>query len=46
MYPPATISVPPCPSIQLADFLANEEIARARVSHVVSGTLGHYLEFF
>ncbi|KAK9993607.1 hypothetical protein SO802_023310 [Lithocarpus litseifolius] len=30
---------------QLADLLANEEIARARVSHVVLGTLGDYLEF-
>ena len=38
--PPTTILLPPCPSIRLADLLANEEIARARIGHVVSGTLG------
>ena len=45
VYPPATILIPPCPSIWLADLLANEEIARARVGHVVSGKPGDYLEF-
>ena len=45
VYPPTAIPIPLCPSIQLADLLANEEIVRARVSHVVSGTLRDYLEF-
>ena len=45
VYPPTTIPVPPCPSIYLADLLANEEIARARVGHVVLGIPGDYLEF-
>ena len=45
MYPPTTILIPPCPSIWLADLLANEEIARTRVGHVVSGTAGDYIEF-
>ena len=36
---------PPCPSIRLADLLSNEEIARARIDHVVSGTPGAYHEF-
>ena len=43
--PPTTILLPPCPSIRLADLLANEEIARARIGHVVSGTLGIYFDF-
>jgi len=43
--PPAMIPVHPCPSIRLANLLANEEIAHAQVGHVVSGTLGDYLEF-
>ena len=45
VYPSTTISVPHCPSIYLVDLLANEEIACARVGHVVSGILGDYLEF-
>ncbi|KAL0007990.1 hypothetical protein SO802_009492 [Lithocarpus litseifolius] len=45
VHPPATIPIPPCPSIRLAELLANEEIARARVGHVVSRTPGDYLEF-
>ena len=39
------IPVHPYPSIRLADLLANEEITRARVSHVVLGTAEDYLEF-
>ena len=39
------ILVPPCPSIRLANLLTNEEIARARIGHVVSGTPGIYLDF-
>ena len=46
VYPPKTIPALPCPSIWLADFLANEEIACARVGHVVSRLSGDYLEFF
>ena len=45
VYPLETILIHPCPSIWLADLLANEEIARARVSHVVLGITRDYLEF-
>ena len=45
MYPPTTIIVPLCPSIRLADLLTNEEIAQARVGHVVSGVPRTYSEF-
>ena len=45
VYPPEMIPTPPCPSIRLADLLANEEVACAWVSHIVSGTPGDYLEF-
>ena len=45
MYSPETILAPPCPSIRLANLLANEEIACAWVGHVVPGTPGDYLEF-
>ena len=38
VYPPETIPAHPCPSIGLADLLANEEIARAQVGHAVSET--------
>ena len=43
--PPEMIPVHPCTSIRLADLLANEEIAHARVGYVVSRTLRDYLEF-
>ena len=45
VYLPMTILVPPCPSIWLADLLTNEEIARARIGHVVSGTPRNYFDF-
>ena len=45
MYPFETIPAPPCPSIQLANLLANEEIAHASIGHIVPGTPGDYLEF-
>ena len=45
MYPPTTIPVPLCPSIQLANLLTDEEIARAHVGFVVSGVAGTYSEF-
>ena len=35
----------PCPSILLANLLTNEEIAYARVGHIILGTLEDYLEF-
>ena len=44
VYPPEMIPTPPCPSIWLADLLANEAVACARVSHIVLGTPGDYLE--
>ena len=44
-YPPITIPIPPCPSIQLADFLADEEIARARDGYIVAGVEGDYSKF-
>ena len=43
--PPEMIPVHPCTSIRLADLLANEEIAHARVGYVVPRTLRDYLEF-
>ena len=45
VYPPITILVPSCPFIQLADLLTNEEIAWARVGHVVSRVPRTYSEF-
>ena len=45
VYPPTTILALPCPSIRLVDHLANEEIARAQIGHVVSRILGNYFEF-
>ena len=45
VYPPTTILVPSCPSIRLADLLANEEIPWARVGHVISGIPMIYFEF-
>ncbi|KAK9997227.1 hypothetical protein SO802_021913 [Lithocarpus litseifolius] len=35
VYPPTTIPVPPCPSIPLADFLTDKEIAHALMGFVV-----------
>ena len=42
VYPLTTILIPPCPSIQLANLLTNEEITWAHVSLVVSGVAGTY----
>lgn len=44
-YPPTTIPIPPCPSIQLADFLADEEIAWAHDGYIVARVEGDYSEF-
>ena len=44
-YPSTTIPTPPCHTIQLADFLADEEIARARDGYIVAGVEGNYSEF-
>ena len=45
VYSLTTILVPPCPFIQLANLLTNEEIARACVGYVVSGVPETYFEF-
>ena len=45
VYPSTTILVPLCPSIQLADLLTNDKIARARVGLVALGVPGTYSEF-
>ena len=45
VYPLETIPVHPCPSTRLADLLANKEIARAQVNHVISRTPEDYLKF-
>ena len=44
-YPPTTIPTPPCHTIRLADFLADEEITRARDGYIVAGVEGNYSEF-
>ena len=44
-YPSTTIPTPPCHTIQLADFLADEEIARAHDCYIVAGVEGNYSEF-
>ena len=44
-YPPTTIPTPPCHTVWLADFLANEKIARARDGYIVAGVEGNYSEF-
>ena len=45
VYPPITIMVAPCPSIQLADLLTNEEITQACVGLEVSRVAGTYSKF-
>ena len=45
MYPPATISAHPYHTIQLADLLADEEIARARDGYIVIRAEGNYSKF-
>ena len=44
-YPPTTIPTPLCPTVQLADFLTDEEIVRARECYIVAGVEGNYSEF-
>ena len=44
-YPPTTIPIPPCPSIRLADFLANEEISWAHDGYIVARVERDYSEF-
>ena len=44
-YPPTTIRTPSCHTVRLADFLADEEIARAHDSYIVAGVEGNYSEF-
>ena len=45
VYPPAIIPTPLCLTVRLADFLANEEITRARDGYVIAGVEGNYAEF-
>ena len=45
VYPPATIPAHPCHTIQLADFLVDEELARAPDGYIVIGVEGNYSEF-
>ena len=45
VYPLTTIPAPPCHIVQLVDFLANEEIARAHDGYFVAGVEGNYFEF-
>ena len=44
MCPLTTIPTPPCHTVRLADFLADEEIARAH-GYIVAGVEGNYSEF-
>ena len=41
VYPPTIIPTPPCHTVKLADFLADEEIARARDGYIVAGAEGN-----
>ena len=43
-YPPTTILTPLCHTVWLADFLANEEIARARNDYIVVRVEWNYSE--
>ncbi|KAL0001378.1 hypothetical protein SO802_015159 [Lithocarpus litseifolius] len=44
-YPPTIIPTPPCHTIRLADFLADEEIALTRNGYIVAGVERNYSEF-
>ena len=45
VYPPATIPSHPCRTVRLANFLVDEEIARAHDGYIVAGAEGDYSEF-
>ena len=45
VYPPTTIPTPPCRTVRLADFLADEEIARAHDDYIVAKVEGNYSNF-
>ena len=45
VYPLATIPAHPCHIVQLADFLADEEIAWAHDGYIVTGAKGDYSKF-
>ena len=45
MYPLATIPAHPCHTVQLANFLADEEIAQAHDGYIVAGAKGDYSKF-
>ena len=44
-YPPTIIPTPPWHTVWLADFLVDEEIARARHGYIVARVEGNYFEF-
>ena len=44
-YPSTIIQTPFCHIVQLADFLADEDIAWARNGYFVAGVEGNYFEF-
>ena len=44
-YRPTTIPTPPCHTVWLADFLANEKIAQAHDGYTIAGVEGNYSEF-
>ena len=45
MYPLTTIPAHPFHTVQLADFLADEEIAQAHDGYIVAGAKGDYSKF-
>ncbi|KAL0014164.1 hypothetical protein SO802_001233 [Lithocarpus litseifolius] len=45
VYRPTTIPTPPCHTVWLANFLADEEITRARDGYIVIRVKGNYSEF-
>ena len=45
MYPLATIPAHPCHIVQLANFLADEEIAQAHDGYIVAGAKRDYSKF-
>ena len=45
VYPLTTIPAHPFHTVQLADFLADEEIAQAHDGYIVAGAKGDYFKF-
>ena len=44
-YPTITVPTPPCLIVRLANFMTDDEIARARDGYIVTGVPGTYFEF-